>query len=426
LETDPTRMCALLVGLRAVRVLGVGRWPHWLRITIETTAARPNCAVCDTSAHGHGRRDVTLVDLPAFGRPTRLVWSKRRWRCPSCRRSWTETDPSIGSSRCALTARAGRWATVQVGRHGRSVADVAVELGCDWHTVMDAVTLWGRQLIDDPNRFGVVDAVGLDETLCVRVGRYRTQVWSTQIVDVRRGQLLDVIGGRRSGPTCAWFAARPDGWCERVRWATLDLSAAYRTVFDTMLPDATQVADPYHVVALANRAVDETRRRVQNETTGHRGRNVDPLYRVRRRLITGAERLTEDGHGRLLELLADGDPDLHVFAAWAAKELVRRIYTQSDAAAARAWIVRIAGDFAQRWMPLEVRRLGRTLRVWIEQIVAWHDARVSNGPTEAINNLIKRVKRVAFGFRRFDHYRTRALLYAGKPNWALLNTLTPP
>ena len=51
---------------------------------------------------------------------------------------------------------------------------------------------------------------------------------------------------------------------------------------------------------------------------------------------------------------------------------------------------------------------------------------MSNGPTEAINNLIKRVKRVAFGFRRFDHYRTRALLYAGKPNWALLDTLTPP
>jgi len=426
LETDPTRMCALLVGLCAVRVLGVGEWPRWLRIMIETTAGRPACRVCGTLAHGHGRREVTLVDLPAFGRPTRLVWFKRRWRCPSCRRSWTETDSTIGSSRCALTARAGRWATVQVGRHGRSVADVAVELGCDWHTVMDAVTLWGRRLINDPDRFGAVDAVGLDETLCVRVGRYRTQVWSTQIVDVRRGQLLDVIAGRNSGPACAWFAGRPAGWCERVRWATLDLSAAYRTVFDTMLPDAVQVADPYHVVSLANRCVDETRRRVQNETTGHRGRRSDPLYRSRRRLVTGSERLTEGGHARLLELLADGDADLHVFAAWTAKELVRRVYTEPDAAAARAWIGRIVGDFAERWMPDEVRRLGRTLRVWTDQIVAWHDARVSNGPTEAINNLIKRVKRVAFGFRRFDHYRTRALLYAGRPNWALLNTLTPP
>ena len=55
----------------------------------------------------------------------------------------------------------------------------------------------------------------------------------------------------------------------------------------------------------------------------------------------------------------------------------------------------------------------------------WHRAHVSNGPTEANNNLIKRVKRVAFGFRRFAHYRIRALLYAGKPNWDLLATITP-
>ena len=46
-------------------------------------------------------------------------------------------------------------------------------------------------------------------------------------------------------------------------------------------------------------------------------------------------------------------------------------------------------------------------------------------PTEAANNLIKRVKRSAFGFTNFDNYRIRALLYAGKPDWALLETLTP-
>ena len=41
------------------------------------------------------------------------------------------------------------------------------------------------------------------------------------------------------------------------------------------------------------------------------------------------------------------------------------------------------------------------------------------------SNLIKRVKRAAFGFTNFDNHRIRALLYAGKPNWALLETLTP-
>ena len=76
-------------------------------------------------------------------------------------------------------------------------------------------------------------------------------------------------------------------------------------------------------------------------------------------------------------------------------------------------------------MPVEVRSLGRTLRRWRRQIIAWHTARVSNGPTEALNNLIKRIKRVAFGMRQFRHYRIRVLLYAGRPNWDLLGTITP-
>ncbi len=52
-------------------------------------------------------------------------------------------------------------------------------------------------------------------------------------------------------------------------------------------------------------------------------------------------------------------------------------------------------------------------------------ARQVDGPTEAANNLIKRIKRFAFGFTRFRNYRIRALLYAGRPNWALLATVTP-
>ena len=72
-----------------------------------------------------------------------------------------------------------------------------------------------------------------------------------------------------------------------------------------------------------------------------------------------------------------------------------------------------------------MRRLGRTLLRRRHQIAAWHQAQVSNGPTEAANNLIKRIKRVAFGFSRFRNYRIRTLLYAGRPNWSLLATITP-
>ncbi len=115
-----------------------------------------------------------------------------------------------------------------------------------------------------------------------------------------------------------------------VAWATLDLSGAYRSVFDTMLPAATQVADPFHLIRLANDCLDECRRRVQNETVGHRGRKHDPLYWARRLLTRANERLTDQGPSRLLGLLQAGDPHGEVRMAWHAKEVVREIYTIGD------------------------------------------------------------------------------------------------
>ena len=82
-------------------------------------------------------------------------------------------------------------------------------------------------------------------------------------------------------------------------------------------------------------------------------------------------------------------------------------------------------DMSDDTMPEEVRSLAGTLRRWRDQIPAWHTAKVSNGPTEAINNLIRRIKRIGFGLRRFRHYRIRVLLYAGRPNRDLLNTIPP-
>lgn len=85
----------------------------------------------------------------------------------------------------------------------------------------------------------------------------------------------------------------------------------------------------------------------------------------------------------------------------------------------------IGRDFVDREMPFEVRRLDRTIMKWAGQICAWHHSHVTNGPTEAINNLVKRVKRVAFGLTNFRHHRIRCLLYASKPNWDLLPTIQP-
>jgi len=132
--------------------------------------------------------------------------------------------------------------TRQVGQRGRAISDVAAELGADWHAVNDAVIAYGQALLEaDEDRVGAVDALGVDEVLFAREGRWRTQVWSTSIVDVASGQLLNVIAGRSSAGLCAWLAAMPEAWLGAISWAVLDLSGPWRLAFDTMLPDAGQV-----------------------------------------------------------------------------------------------------------------------------------------------------------------------------------------
>lgn len=427
---DGTRACELLVGLPAVKALDVveplvGR----LEVTVESVVATPSCPGCGERAWVKDRPVVELVDLTCFGRPVTLRWRKHRWCCPRswCRvGSWTHEDSRIAAPRLSVTDRAGRWATLQVGRAGRAVSDVAIELGAGWHAINDAVIAYGAALLDaDGARVGAVEALGVDEVLFARVGRWRTQAWSTSIVDVASGQLLDVIEGRSAAGLCAWLATMPAGWRDAICWAVLDLSGPWRLAFDTMLPDAGQVADPFHLTKLANERLDEVRRRVQNETLGHRGHKDDPLYRSRRLLTKADERLDDRGRTKLLGLLDAGDPRGEVRTAWHAKETVRSIYDIDDPDLAGEFVLRLGHDLQDESCPPEVRQLGRTIVRWAKQISAWHRARFSNGPTEAINNLIKRVKRVAFGFRRFANYRIRALLYAGKPNWALLATITP-
>jgi len=353
-------------------------------------------------------------------------------RCPDgdCEMgSWTWEDSRIAVARQAMTDRAGRWATVQVGMLGRTVNEVATELGCDWHTVNDTVMSFGAALIDDPGRIAeFVEALGLDETLFVRRGERHRQEFVTSIVDVspgRRAQLLDVVPGRSAVGPSEWIEARAVAWRQRISWGVLDLSGPYRKTFDDALPHVGQVADPFHVCKLANQKLDECRRRVQNDTLGHRGRKNDPLYRARRLLTKAHERIDAHGESKLLGLLDAGDPRGEVRDAWHAKEVVRSIYDLDDVAVAEEFVCELATDLQHQDQPLEVRSLGRTLARWFDEITNWHKAFVSNGPTEAINNLIKRIKRIGFGFRSFAHYRIRVLLYAGRPNWDLLPTITP-
>ena len=424
--SNPNDILKALVGLKDVRILHLERNGPYVELVVEREIGCVSCPTCGERARVKDRPRVSYVDLPVYGSSMTLTWKKHRLRCRNeeCpATTWMFEDHRIAAKGCLLTTRAAKWATLQVGQ-GRTVLEVAKELSCDWHTVNDAVTTYGEALlVADRKRLNQTNALGLDETSFVKLGTRSHKDYATTVCDVQNHQLIEILPTRKYEDVARWINAQGKDWKERIRYGALDMSPTYAAVYSVTLPRALQVVDSFHCVQLANRCVDSVRRRVQSEETGHRGRRDDPLYRARRVLLMGEEKLDTQASERLASLLALGDPNAEVAIAYRVKERLRDFYRTSDSQEARAILEDLMNHCLKRAMPLEVQKLGKTIRQWFEKIANYHLARVSNGPTEALNNLIKRIKRIGFGFRNFQNYRIRALLYAGKPNWRVLDSI---
>ena len=415
---DGSGLAEALLGLDGFRVLEVSETPDEVTIRIETTATVVGCGACGSRAVAHERRPVAVRDLACFGRPARLVWCKRRWRCPErdcAARSWTEHSEHV-DAQVVLTRRAGAEACRQIGEHARSVASVADELGVCWSTVMNAVVEHGTPLADDPDRVGTVAQLGVDETSFLKANRHHSTIYATGLVDLEAHRLIDMVRGNSAADLRRWCVNADPGWLAGIEVVATDLTDSYRAGLSPHLEHVRRVADPFHVVRLANRCIDDVRRRVQNRVLGHRGRKTDPLYRIRKLLLTGDERLDERGRERMLLGLRAGDPEGEVVAAWIAKESVRDVYLAQTAEQAFELLAFAIWRCDTSGVP-EVRTLGKTLARWFDEILARFDTGASNGPTEGLNLCVKKVKRAGHGFRCFENYRLRVLLHAGGVTW---------
>jgi transposase len=319
--------------------------------------------------------------------------------------------------------RAGAGVTRQVGQLCRSVASVATEYGVGWDTAWAAVVHHGRPLVEDRARTRTVRALGVDEHAYLSATPAHSTIYATSLVDLDRRIVLDLFEGKSAAQLRRWTAARPRVWRRGVEVVALDLTDTYRNGLRPHLAHATRVADPFHVTRVANRMVDTVRRRVQQETLGHRGHKRDPLFRIRKLLVKGEERLDERGWEKFLAGLRVGDPHDEVLGAWLAKESVRAIYQTDNLDEAAVLLDNAIEACASDEVP-EIRTMGRTLAYWREEILNHHRAGPSNGPTEGMNFCAKQVKRAARGFTNFEHYRLRVLLHAGGVTWP--SPIQPP
>ena len=315
-----------MLGLDGFVVLVTTEEEDELFVLVETKAREVGCPSCGVVARGHGRSLLQVRDLPIGGRPVRLLWRKRRFLCAEelcLKRSFSEHNELVED---CLTRRAAKEICRRVGEEGHSVASLAREFGIGWWRAMAAVRRHGEPLVEDPARLEDVTELGVDEHKMLSASRRRNTFYATSFVDIERGRLLDVVPGRSGDDVAYWLYEAGPAWRSRIGTVAIDPHRGYANGLLRYLEKATVTIDHFHAVKLANEAINDARRRVQNDTLGRRGRRDDPLYRTRRLMTRAFERLSEHQRQRLFAALSEGDPAGEVSAAILGKELLRDTY----------------------------------------------------------------------------------------------------
>ena len=325
--------CDVLLGLDGVEVVAVERDDGRLRVTVQTPWALMGCPDCGIVASSGGRRARVLHDVPGLV-PVEIVWRQRRWACldAGCSRgTFTEQVPTLVAPRGSITTRAIGRAIGQLRFEHATIHCLTRQLSVAWWTLWGVVKPRLEDLAADEARFDGVVTLGVDE----HVWHHTPHKTSTKgpgmftgMVDLTRDQhgrvharLLDLVPGRTGKAYATRLTDRTAAFRRGVKIATLDPFRGYANALRDEPSEATPVLDAFHVVKLAAQAMDEVRRRVQQDTLGHRGRAADPLYRVRNilpprrwrpdrpavgptRRLPGARRLQRRGTRRLAVLPA--------------------------------------------------------------------------------------------------------------------------
>ncbi|WP_024476394.1 ISL3 family transposase [Arthrobacter sp. CAL618] len=416
---DLTTFCRL----DELGLVAVGQHLNLKRAVLECRVLEPDTWCSRCGAEGVPRDTVVreLAHEPFGHRPTTLLVRVRRYQCSGCRRVWRQDTAKAAQPRAKISRGGLEWALKGVVVDHLTVTRVAAGLGVSWSAANDAVLAEGkRRLIDDPNRFDGVSAIGVDEHVwrhTRRGDKYVTVIIDLTPIREKTGpaRLLDMVEGRSKAVFKDWLQGRPQAWRDGVEVVAMDGFTGFKTATSEELPDAVPVMDPFHVVRLAGDGLDRCRQRVQQATLGHRGRSGDPLYRARRTLHTGADLLTEKQQDRLNTVFAI-EEHVEVEATWGIYQRIIAAYREPNKTRGKQMMQAVIGSVTSG-VPaalIEIRRLGRTLKQRAADVLAFFDRPgTSNGPTEAINGRLEHLRGSALGFRNLTHYIARSLLESG-------------
>ncbi|MGI8773403.1 MAG: ISL3 family transposase [Actinomycetota bacterium] len=400
----PEQAINATLDLEGLVVIGVGAFGDLIELMVESQFDAGCCRSCGGLApEPKGRPEVLVRDLAISGRAVVLRWRKRRWRCTYCTSSWTESHPEI-PSRARMTLRFKEYLADQAVAQG-NFSRVAAQEGVSYDTVARAHKA-RADLVRLMRPRPAPKIISIDEA-AVRKGHS----YNTIISDVMARYVVDTIEGRHAKPLVRWFSELDDDVREGIEVVVMDMSPSYRAIIAGMLPHAVRVADKFHVIRMANLAVDRVRARSQGRGTKKKTGWPHRLFHCRFALLRSAEN-ARPGDAERLDVVFRVFPEVH--KAWRLKEGLRQVYAETDPVAAalalEVWLQLVR----QASLP-EFDQLAATVCRWKPEILNYFTYRMTNAYAEGITNRIKVIKRQGYGFRNFNNFQDRILVQCGVP-----------
>jgi transposase len=384
---------AVALGLPQLKILWQKELESHFEVAVIYRRDRAICPRCgEIAIKEHDRRPQRKQDRRLRDKVVFLSLMKRRFRCSSCGKVFTEPDEVFGSRR--RSSHRFREYLGQEALH-QTVKRTALKERVGEGLVRRCITEEIGRRLEAKGMKETPEFIGLDE-FSVK-GR---RLFHTAICDLLGKKVIGIVEGqgRREVERYLDSLLQP----ERVRAVAIDMHEPFRQAVQMCLPRAKVVVDKFHLIRHINNALDKVRSRLQGGSRKDKRRD---LFKSRYTLLKGDERLV--GWEKLkLNNLFYHYPELK--RAWVLKEGFRSWYREADRCRAEEVLGLLENRITMDSLP-EFKELLHTLSNWREEILNYFDYRITNGFVEGKNNRIKTIKRMAYGYRNMDNFRIRIL-----------------
>ncbi len=349
----------------------------------------PKCATPSTSIYDS--RIVIVKDAPIRGKVVKLYIRKRRFRCRTCKRPFTE--PVSGISKGRRFTQRYRAHLLWACEKFVDLKSVKKHLDCSYGFIYKAL-YEQLELSRKKNAYPWPRSIGIDEHKFKSAKKDSRTEFVSFIIDHKNRKAFEVVKGRTVEELEA--SLYKISGRENVRWVTMDLSDPYRRFARRNFPNAEIVADKFHVARMLNPILNKRRK----EITGDK--RINP---IRKLLLMSSHRLTYFTKQTIYQWL-NSYPDIRELYEW--KEGLLRFYRIRGYERARRTLILMTDRMSQSKLP-EIQTLRRTLLSWFNEILCYFKTMLTNARVEGYNNKAKLIRKRAYGYRSFQNYRLRLL-----------------